>query len=805
MLGVRLTFAPLPLEWLAIVAAVLALAWEWVRWGFLRVPASQRIIRIVLAIVAAGPVALGAGWLLARSSAWAVGILAGCGVVWAIRSYAQTTSPISRRARKVLLGLRIGIILLLFLVVAQPAMEHVFSEPVRMGLAILVDTSKSMARTDAPGNYAKPDADTPDNLSRLASAQQALEDQQVRLRKLSQRYKLRVVGFDGDLRDRPAGQLQPVGDVTAIGDNVQSVLDEFLTDKLDVAGVCVLTDGCNNTSDVIDPITQAESLASRGLPLWTLGIGRERSEQIASLNVRSVQAPDEIDAMDTLQITADVEATGLAGQSVTLECRLGDVTVGEATATFSADTQKQAVRFSAKPTKPGFHRLTVTARPPDVGQRTLVGQFQASRLVHVLNRSLRVLYVEGRRRYENKFLAQALGGAQRFKVDRWILTDPASDSQPGGLDAAQWEGYHVVILGDCQASAFTGPQLERIRQMVAEQGKGLVMIGGRDSFAAGGWADTPLAEVLPVDVAASQGELPGPLAVVPTPEGLACEAMQIAEDSAHAAAWSKLRPLSGANVLGSPKLGAVVLARSPAGQAMIVMQNFGAGRSMAIAFDTTWQWVLSPEDTADLQKRFWRQTMLWLANPTPNAWVATDQTSYDQRRLASGSSAIEVSAGVEDSAGQPLTDLPVSVTLLSPGGNTTPVPLSVAGKIRTARLPALPAGEYTLKLDAQAEGKKLQASHKFEVAHRDLESLDVAANLELLRQMGRSASPAGGGYEPLSNLGNVLESFLSGKPVQYRDRYDADDLVGRHLGLLLFALLAGLMAEWVIRKRVGLV
>ena len=74
---------------------------------------------------------------------------------------------------------------------------------------------------------------------------------------------------------------------------------------------------------------------------------------------------------------------------------------------------------------------------------------------------------------------------------------------------------------------------------------------------------------------------------------------------------------------------------------------------MAVAFDTSWQWVLSPDDTAELQKCFWRQAMLWLSKPMPNAWVATDQADYDARRLADGAAVIEVTAGVEDSQGTP--------------------------------------------------------------------------------------------------------------------------------------------------------
>ena len=230
---------------------------------------------------------------------------------------------------------------------------------------------------------------------------------------------------------------------------------------------------------------------------------------------------------------------------------------------FDGPNQTRIVQFDATPAKPGFQRLSVTAdRPAGVPpQRLIVGQPRASKLVHVVGRYLRVLYIEGRQRYENKFIAQALSGAGRFWVDRRILTggpeDQAFRRQPG---KELWAGYHVVMLGDCPASAFSAEQLEELRRVVEQDGKGLAMIGGRESFAGGGWAATPLALVLPVDVAASVGQCPGPIRVLPTADGLASEVMRIGADGKTAEAWASLRPLAGANRLAGPKPAATVLA-----------------------------------------------------------------------------------------------------------------------------------------------------------------------------------------------------------------------------------------------------
>lgn len=64
--------------------------------------------------------------------------------------------------------------------------------------------------------------------------------------------------------------------------------------------------------------------------------------------------------------------------------------------------------------------------------------------------------------------------------------------------------HDVVILSDANRKAFTGKQLSWMKEGVVEDGQGLVMIGGAESFVAGGgassWRPTEVADVLPCDM-----------------------------------------------------------------------------------------------------------------------------------------------------------------------------------------------------------------------------------------------------------------------------------------------------------------
>ena len=66
-----------------------------------------------------------------------------------------------------------------------------------------------------------------------------------------------------------------------------------------------------------------------------------------------------------------------------------------------------------------------------------------------------------------------------------------------------------------------------MRDLVGKYGKGFCMIGGSNSFGRGGWARTPIADVLPVDVAGSNLQIDAPVKIVPTRDGRDSDVMRI--------------------------------------------------------------------------------------------------------------------------------------------------------------------------------------------------------------------------------------------------------------------------------------
>src|SRR5690606_6651059 len=133
-------------------------------------------------------------------------------------------------------------------------------------------------------------------------------------------------------------------------------------------------------------------------------------------------------------------------------------------------------------------------------------------------------------------------------------------------------------------------QIRMLADFVSVRGGGLMMLGGRRSFAEGGWAGTPVAEVLPVDldgVQPTSAPFFTELAVRTTRAGASSPVVQLAEgEQASAARWNDLPSLSAVNVVRRVKPGATVLltGSDEEGDEQIVLayQRYGRGKALAL-------------------------------------------------------------------------------------------------------------------------------------------------------------------------------------------------------------------------------
>src|SRR5881409_1029378 len=130
------------------------------------------------------------------------------------------------------------------------------------------------------------------------------------------------------------------------------------------------------------------------------------------------------------------------------------------------------------------------------------------------NRAVGAVVVRGRPQVlladRDRTHAQSLAGALRSQNIDVTVVEP----QQIPTDLAGLQKYDGVILSNVSSLKLTRAQMTMIRDYVRDQGGGLIMVGGEESFGLGGYYRTPIEEALPVTMEVKQKvEIPS-LAVV---------------------------------------------------------------------------------------------------------------------------------------------------------------------------------------------------------------------------------------------------------------------------------------------------
>ena len=152
-------------------------------------------------------------------------------------------------------------------------------------------------------------------------------------------------------------------------------------------------------------------------------------------------------------------------------------------------------------TEPNFYTFSAQFLPAEgSGDRRAINN-RAEGFTHARGKA-QVLLIEGTAG-EHVELVKAL---REKEIEVKVLVGPRIDGSTGiggdtlPTDLAQLQPYDSVILANVPKEAFTESQHELLATNCHDMGAGLIMIGGPDSFGAGGWMNTPVEKALPVDM-----------------------------------------------------------------------------------------------------------------------------------------------------------------------------------------------------------------------------------------------------------------------------------------------------------------
>ena len=254
--------------------------------------------------------------------------------------------------------------------------------------------------------------------------------------------------------------------------------------------------------------------------------------------------------------------------------------------------------------------------------------------IELVDRPLRVLYIEGGPRWEYRYLKNLLVREPSIESSVMLLSADRDFAQEGNTplarlpkDATEFGRFDLIILGDLPSGFLTEGRQEAIREVVERRGGGLIMLGGTRSMP-GSWEDTVLADLIPFSGGFDLDRRSDPVMAEPTETAARLGVMRLADVDEEIETriegwpidlsdptydWSQLqwvqridpeRLKPTAEVLAN----AVPIDGDPRDETpLVITMRFGAGQVLYVATDEIWRWRYGRGER--LYERFWVQLL----------------------------------------------------------------------------------------------------------------------------------------------------------------------------------------------------
>jgi len=739
------------------------------------------------------------------------------------------------RGRRVVLGvLRATLYAVLVVLLFEPVLGIEMRVKLRRSILVLLDASESMGihdrrsgrreLEDAALALGKAPFDQPSKplaakdraevaaASRLALAKGIVDHPELDIfKELGREHRIRYFRFgerleptggEGEVLADSLRRVQPTAKATRLGTAIEEAVRRYSGQP--VAGVMVLTDGASNGG--ADPLDVARRLRERGIPLFTVGLGLPHPPDV---RIQAVSVHDTVLFKDRVSVFVEIASTGYGNRTVALTARLDGEEVASVPVLLSGRPQFEELTF-VPDRKTGALKLEVAVEP--LPGESSTDNNRQERTVRVIDEKIRVLYVEGKPRWEYRYLRQVLLRDPQLDV-KFLMTEGDRDLAKASdrylaifpEEAAKAYGFDLVILGDVPASTFAPAQLKRMEQLVRERGGSLLMLAG-DRHAPTSYAQTPIAAVLPVKLhTAGREAVNDAMHPVLTDAGResTMTTLDVPEER-NVALWALVRPLYRVPALVGAKPAATVLltlpdaARRTEPYPLVAWHRYGSGKALFVGTDQLWRLRFKRGDKYHL--RFWGQAVRFLTLSRLLGENKRIRLETSRRAYRTGEH-VHIYANVLDETYDRVTapHYAVRVERTEPQPTTDTLTLEpvkgTAGLYQGYFTPDKP-GRYRLR--TRPADQEFANTVEFAVATAPLEQLEPAMQEDRLRKM---AELSGGRYITVRDL-PTLPDAIAGEQrtaVVRREKELWD------LPIIFIVLLACVGLEWFLRRRYDLI
>ena len=697
----------------------------------------------------------GAGWIVALACVGALILGLSAYDLWTLRPGRRLT----------LLGLRASVYGLAVLMLLEPALDLKHISPVKNHAVILVDQSRSMAlKSEDPEQ------------TRHERASRALERALGLMRSPDRDHEVHVLGFGRGAQPLAGALPEPTQEDTDLLTTLEDVKARLAGKEL--AGVLLISDGIDHGAlgrrarrgEPLDAASVA-ALQSLGSPIHTFAASSD--EGVQDVAITRVLHDDFAFVHNKVSVEVELSVVGVAPTTLELELRREGQLIQTRQVTTSPQQSAYKISFEFVPKRIGKEIYTVSA--PRLPDEALWENNQHAFMLKVIRDKVRALQVVGRPSWDVRFLRSLLKRNPNVDLISFFILRTPSNVQRVPADELSLIPFPTQELFEQELGSFDliifqnfnfGPYnmrqyLPEIAQFV-RHGGGFAMVGGELSFGAGGYAGTPLEDILPVALPGRGQDQVDERAFSPslTEAGQRHPITQLAFDpQTNEQLWAQLPQQQGTNLVGAPRQDATVLLRHPSqkvkGQPMPVLSVWEVerGRAMALTTDSSWRWgfeSLSQGGTPREYQLFWNNAIRWLIKDpelkllkielTQDTWAPSSQAPISVRVSRPDYSP---DAGAK---GQLIVTRRSLETLARPSSAEQPEPTSASRLTPPPTRPASPSARQASAQDPPATGQPVA-------------TLDFEANASGQAEL-RLALPEPGAYDLRATVKNAAGQLL---------------------------------------------
>ncbi len=699
--------------------------------------------------------------------------------VWAYRG---TTPSVSGGMRGLLTTLRMSAFVLLVVLFADPrcVREVTRTEPARV--IALLDHSASMSLPNAPGGTE----------TRFEAATEVMD----RLRRQVSRRggELEAGLFSSQVSFAALDTARANAQGTDVAGSIAEALRRFEGEN--VTAVVVLSDGVDTEATLVRSATP-------DIPVFAIGFGDTTAPE--DVRVSAVDYNSVVRAPAQSQISAAIAYSGNRTKQVTIQLMDGNRTVFSKDTTMSPGVSTVNLDIPVRFPTPGRREFDLSVSV--VGDDAEPSNNSREIVIDAEKAQAKLVLVDLAPDWELHFLTQLLESDPTYTFELFgpRVRPAASVGKLRPLEEfrASLNDADAVVVRAIDGNFMSSDNVTALKNFVRERGGGLLLLPGPSSVYESAAAWSGLQEVLPLSGSAPfrfnlryTSVLPGAQAGT---NPVTAQLVPLLNQTD----WQERSPLLGYyGAVRTSQASQVLLSVRGGSLPAVAYATPGKGRVAAITVGPLWRWKFLADNVTVYDEMLSRLIDVLARGEETDRFVLTSR-----KNVFDAGESPELVAEIFNEKMQPVTGVPVRVEVSSVDavGNETPLRQTTMSRESAqntrfmASLPPLPSGRYRVRGSAELSDRTIASKAvDIQVSTTSVEFQRVNQDAQALGELARRS---GGQYAPVAGLASVVESM----PLASREVGAQTEVVWRTSAWLFLLVLGLLTAEWLIRKRVGMI